>query len=243
MGSFIILVAGIIFDFHKSWSVGFARLLCSAGTMAIPQPPALPSITIPTNNDTTPNLCVWAPLNDNLGKSHLNHNRWVMTDRNMPWVMPTENVSSVLSLFVSSFIYLYSAPRSCRNSQLAFIDGKAYCGPFLSNTLSVDTSFFVELHFWSPQGSSRVGNREPVLWANIWEWNRQKLKYYTNSDLIRNQKLSFFFNLASLFLFILFFCSVCVSVCWEGNPTALTHTPHTGTSCGSILGQLGLPPT
>lgn len=54
----IILVAGIIFDFHKSWSVGFARLLCSAGTMAIPQPPALPSITIPTNNDTTPNLCV-----------------------------------------------------------------------------------------------------------------------------------------------------------------------------------------
>lgn len=35
---------------------------------------------------------------------------------------------------------------------------------------------------------------------------------------------------------------LCVCVCLEGNPTALTHTPHTGTSCGSILGQLGLPP-
>lgn len=73
----IILVAGIIFDFHKSWSVGFARLLCWAGTMAIPQPPALPSITQFLQIMTLPIICVCVrvPLIDSWG-NHI----WITTE-------------------------------------------------------------------------------------------------------------------------------------------------------------------
>lgn len=154
MGSFIILVAGIIFDFHKSWSVGFARLLCSAGTMAIPQPPALPSIAQFPQIMTLPLICVcvWAPLNDSLGKSHLNHNRWVMTDRNRPWVMPTENVSSILSLFFALCLFFYIFRFSSAFMQKHATGTywrKSLLWPIsLTNTLNVDTSVFIELHFF-----------------------------------------------------------------------------------------------
>lgn len=103
----IILVAGIIFDFHKSWSVGFARLLCWAGTMAIPQPPALPSITQFLQIMTLPIICVCVRATHwQLGKSHLNHNRraWWQTEIAPWWCQLKMCHPSFPSLFFYIFI-------------------------------------------------------------------------------------------------------------------------------------------
>lgn len=60
--------------------------------------------------------------------------------------------SPSFSLFVCSFIYLDSALHSCRNTQLALIDGKAYCGPFLWQTPSMLILLFYRAIFLIPSG-------------------------------------------------------------------------------------------
>lgn len=93
--------------------------------------------------------------------------------------------------------------------------------------------FFYRATFLIPSGI--ISGWEPRI-GSVSQYLGIKRSKILNKFWFESEVVHFF--LASLFL--LFLCSVCV--CWEGNPTALTPTPHTGTSCGSILGQLGLPP-
>lgn len=62
--------------------------------------------TIPANNDTTHNLRVCESHSLTVGEiTFESQQKSVMTDRNSPLVMPTENVSSFFSVFVLLYIY------------------------------------------------------------------------------------------------------------------------------------------
>lgn len=116
--------------------------------------------------------------------------------------------SPSFSLFVCSFIYLDSAPHSCRNTQLALIDGKAYCGPFLWQTPSMLILLFYRATFLIPSGiisgwEPRTGSVSQLLRMN--QSKSQSINIIVNWIGIRKNCPNFFYNLHHS-LFSIFVC-------------------------------------
>ncbi len=116
-----------------------------------------------------------------------------MTDRNRPWVMPTENVSSVLSLFVSS-LYIYIRLRvhaETRNWHLLM--EKPIVAHFFDKHPQCWYIFFYRATFLIPSGiisgwEPRIGSVSQYLgikWSKILNkfWHESKVVHFFSMTL------------------------------------------------------------